>query len=82
MFYFVMQCQGNIRDNFVSAKQSRTVSSHEIINNLWIVFPWQVVIVPEGCKTIGSRAVADCDELLYVRILSSVNEIAEDAFEE
>ena len=43
--------------------------------------PCQVVIIPDGCTTIGSRAFADCDELLYVRIPPSVTEIADDAFE-
>ncbi len=41
---------------------------------------FQCVIVPDGCKSIGERAFADCDELLYVRIPSSTVSIAEDAF--
>lgn len=41
----------------------------------------QVVIIPESCTIIGSRAFANCDELLYVDIPSTVSIIADDAFE-
>ena len=41
----------------------------------------QVVIIPEGCETIDTRAFADCLELLYVALPDSVKSIAEDAFE-
>ena len=53
----------------------------EIKEEAFAGLPCQVVIIPEGCKTIGSRAFADCDELLHVSIPTSVTEIAEDAFE-
>lgn len=43
--------------------------------------PCQVIIIPQGCTTIGSRAFADCEELLYVQIPDSVSRIADDAFE-
>ena len=39
------------------------------------------VIIPEGCRSIGSRAFADCRNLIYVRIPASVTAIAGDAFE-
>ena len=42
---------------------------------------FEAVVIPNGCKTIGSRAFADCEKLIYVRIPSSVAEIAADAFE-
>ena len=41
----------------------------------------QAVIIPDGCTSIGSRAFADCKNLLYVRIPASVTYIAGDAFE-
>ena len=39
------------------------------------------VIIPEGCRRIGSRAFAGCSKLVCVRIPKSVTSIAEDAFE-
>ena len=42
---------------------------------------FQYVIVPEGCATIGSRAFADCVNLFYIRIPSTVKTIAQDAFD-
>ena len=39
------------------------------------------VLIPDGCTAIGSRAFADCLNLVYVRIPASVASIAEDAFE-
>ena len=39
------------------------------------------VTLPEGAQSIGSRAFADCDELLLVVIPSTVTYIADDAFE-
>ena len=41
----------------------------------------QMVTIPDGCKSIGNRAFADCDDLKYVIIPSSVTNIADDAFE-
>lgn len=41
----------------------------------------QVVIIPDGCTKIGSRAFANCKNLLYVEIPESVTEIAEDVFD-
>ena len=41
----------------------------------------QVIIIPEGCTTIGARAFADCPELLYVVLPGSVTTVAENAFE-
>ena len=40
----------------------------------------QAVIIPDGCVSIGSRAFADCKNLIYVRIPASVTSVAEDAF--
>ena len=42
---------------------------------------FEAVIIPDGCTSIGSRAFADCLNLVYVRIPASVTSIAEDAFE-
>ncbi len=42
---------------------------------------FEAVIIPDGCTSIGSRAFADCPNLVYVRIPASVTSIAEDAFE-
>lgn len=53
----------------------------EIGEEAFAGLPCQVVIIPDGCTTIGSRTFADCDELLYVEIPPSVTEIADDAFE-
>ena len=39
------------------------------------------IIVPDGCTSIGAKAFADCKSLIYIRIPSSVTDIAEDAFE-
>ena len=41
----------------------------------------EAVIIPEGCVSIGSRAFAECERLIYIRIPVSVVTIAEDAFE-
>ena len=38
------------------------------------------VIIPDGCKSIGERAFADCKNLQYVLIPKSVTSIAPDAF--
>ncbi len=43
--------------------------------------PCQAVILPDGCTTIGSRAFANCTELLYVLIPDSITSIASDAFD-
>jgi len=43
--------------------------------------PFMKVVLPDGCKTIGSRAFAGCSDLRVVIIPSSVASIAEDAFE-
>ena len=40
----------------------------------------QMVTIPDGCEAIGRRAFADCDDLKYVLIPSSVTSIADDAF--
>ena len=42
---------------------------------------FEAVIIPDGCESIGSRAFANCPNLVYVRIPASVMYIAEDAFE-
>ena len=39
------------------------------------------VIIPEGCTAIGSKAFADCPNLVYIRIPASITSIADDAFE-
>ena len=42
---------------------------------------FEAVIIPDGCTSIGSRAFANCPNLVYVRIPASVTSIADDAFE-
>ena len=41
---------------------------------------FEAVIISEGCTVIGSRAFANCTNLVYVRIPASVTSIADDAF--
>ena len=41
----------------------------------------QMVTIPASCRTIGKRAFADCEDLVYVKISSSATSIADDAFE-
>ena len=41
----------------------------------------QVVVVPDGCLSIGHRAFADCAALRYVVLPATSVEIAEDAFD-
>ena len=43
--------------------------------------PFEAVIIPDGCVSIGSRAFAGCENLLYVKIPASVTDIAPDAFD-
>ena len=43
--------------------------------------PMDAVIVPDGCTVIGSRAFADCENLIYARIPAGASDIADDAFE-
>lgn len=40
----------------------------------------QVIIVPNGCVTIGSRAFANCTNLRYVILPSTLETLADDAF--
>ena len=41
----------------------------------------QAILIPDGCVSIGSRAFADCESLVYIRIPASVTDMAEDALE-
>ena len=41
----------------------------------------EAVIIPDGCESIGNYAFADCLNLIYVRIPTSVTSIADDAFD-
>ena len=41
---------------------------------------FQCVVIPDGCATIGSKAFADCPNLIYVCIPASVTSVAADAF--
>ena len=41
----------------------------------------QQITIPAGTRSIGSKAFADCDDLLIAVIPSSVSEIANDAFD-
>ena len=41
----------------------------------------QAIIIPNGCTTIGKKAFAENDNLLYVHIPATVTSIADDAFE-
>ncbi len=38
------------------------------------------VVVPDGCKTIASKAFAGCSQLKWVEIPASVTSIADNAF--
>ena len=40
----------------------------------------QAVVIPEGCTDIGERAFAECANLIYIRIPSSVKVLAENTF--
>ena len=42
--------------------------------------PFQAVVIPSTCTTIGSRAFANCKNLIYVYIPSSVTSVASDVF--
>ena len=41
----------------------------------------QAVIIPDGCTTIGEKAFANNNNLLYVHVPATVTSIADDAFE-
>jgi len=41
----------------------------------------EYVIVPDGCKTIGSKAFANMSSLKYVQLPASIESIADDAFD-
>ena len=41
----------------------------------------QSIIITDGCTKIGSKAFADCPNLIYIRIPASVTSIEGDAFE-
>lgn len=40
----------------------------------------ETVVIPDGCKTIGSRAFANCSRLVEIVIPASVTRISNDAF--
>ncbi|MGX8705843.1 MAG: leucine-rich repeat domain-containing protein [bacterium] len=42
---------------------------------------FQYVIVPPAVTSIGSKAFANCADLIYIRIPASIRSIAADAFE-
>ncbi len=37
--------------------------------------------IPEGCLSIGDRAFANCKNLVYIHLPSTLNSIAENAFD-
>ena len=41
---------------------------------------FQGVVIPDGCVSIGSKAFANCEQLLYVSIPVTVKEVSDDAF--
>ncbi len=43
--------------------------------------PFQVVVIPEGCVSIGSGAFANCGKLRQISIPNTVTYIAEDSFD-
>lgn len=43
---------------------------------------FQTVVIPDTCTAIGSRAFANCRNLVYVYIPASVTDIAADAFDD
>lgn len=74
--------EGRLPDNFREhlrvlelPAQVTTVEAEAFMN-----LPVQVIIVPDSCRSIGPRAFAGCEELLYVRLPEGA-EAAEDAFE-
>ncbi|MBR4727189.1 MAG: leucine-rich repeat protein, partial [Clostridia bacterium] len=42
----------------------------------------EAVIIPDGCVSIGARAFAGCERLIYISIPASVTDMAEDALED
>ena len=40
-----------------------------------------LIVIPDGCESIASRAFADCKKLTRVEIPESVTAIADDAFD-
>ena len=55
----------------------KTIDEEAFMNGIF-----ECVIIPEGTTAIGARAFAGCTSLVYVRIPRSVNELAEDAFQD
>ena len=53
----------------------------EIDNEAFMGIACEVVIIPDGCTTIGEKAFAGCTNLLYVKIPSSVKSYPTSAFE-
>lgn len=43
--------------------------------------PMEAVIIPAGCRSIGSRAFADCPNMAFVSVPGGLTDIAPDAFE-
>ena len=82
--------------NSVFEEQSKTVTDIPSLNDMTaLVLPSGLkkiedeafkglaclaVIVPDGCTSIGEKAFADCEVLLYVKVPATVTSIAENAF--
>ena len=56
-------------------------SLHEIGEEAFAGSPAREIVLPEGVRRVGSRAFADCANLILVYMPDDVAEIAEDAFD-
>ena len=85
---FINKVFGETRKNVADIPSLRDLSLlrlptmlKEIKDEAFIGLAVEGVIIPDGCTTIGSKAFADCPNLIYIRIPASVTSITNDAFE-
>ena len=62
-------------------RHARAAMLKEIEDEAFMGLAVEGIIIPDGCTTIGSKAFADCPNLIYIKIPASVTSIADDAFE-
>ena len=80
----------NDKTDSISIKVNFDLEGREILNlpadlqeigdEAFLGLACEAVIIPAGCTTIGERAFAGCNQLLYVYIPASVTSISTDAF--